>query len=83
MKHCQQYFRQQNAFFGCGLNNKCMLYISIAAFTYSLALYISSYLAYVYVLGLTGAMFFDHDDLLQGIQSKFCMSMLGCYNLCI
>ena len=64
-----------------------MLYISITAFEYSLGLtlyiYISSYLAYVYVLGLTGAMFFDHDDLLQGIQSKFCMSMLGCYNLCI
>ena len=64
MKHCQQYFGQQNAFCECGINNKCMLYISIAAFKYSLALYIyiSSYLAYVYVLGLTGAMFFDHDD---------------------
>lgn len=24
--------------------------------------FISSYLAYVYVLGLAGAMFFDHDD---------------------
>ena len=47
MKHCQQYFGQKNAFCGCGINNKCMLYISIAAFKYSLALNVSTIISWL------------------------------------
>ena len=57
-----EFFGQQNAFCECSVNNEFMLYIGYCFKMKFGALYISFYLAYVYVFGLTGAIFFDHDD---------------------